>query len=84
MLTSVYNAHKNKNNSEKRVVGIAQLHLSAVLKCIQQYFQIHHLSNIHFIATEVKVNKNVESYDEENCFHGTKSSNTNNKARQMG
>ena len=34
MLTSVYNAHKNKNNrnSYKRVIGIAQLCLSALLK----------------------------------------------------
>ena len=30
MLTSVYDTHKKKNN--KRVIGIAQLHLSAVLK----------------------------------------------------
>ena len=33
MLTSVYIAHnKNKNNNDKRVIGIAQVHLSAVLK----------------------------------------------------
>ena len=31
MLTSVYNAHKNKNN-DKRVISVAQLWLSAVLK----------------------------------------------------
>ena len=34
MLASVYNAHnnKNKNNNGKRVIGITQLFLSAVLK----------------------------------------------------
>ena len=34
MFTSVYDAHKNKNkkNSDKRLIGIAQLCLSAVLK----------------------------------------------------
>ena len=32
MLISVYDAHKNKNNNDKRVIGIAQLHLSAVQK----------------------------------------------------
>ena len=31
MLTSVYDAH-NKNNNDKRVIGIAQLSLSAVQK----------------------------------------------------
>ena len=31
MLTSVYDAHKNKNN-DKRVISIAQLCLSPVLK----------------------------------------------------
>ena len=32
MLTSVYDAHNNKNNNDKTVIGIAQLSLSAVLK----------------------------------------------------
>ena len=33
MLTSVYETHNNKNNdNDKRVIGIAQLSLSAVLK----------------------------------------------------
>ena len=31
-LTFVYDAHKNKNNKNKRVIGIEQLCLSAVLK----------------------------------------------------
>ena len=34
MLTSVYNAHNNKNNNDKGTVGIAQLSLSAVLKIV--------------------------------------------------
>ena len=32
ILISVYNAHNNKNNNNKRVIGIAQVYLSAVLK----------------------------------------------------
>ena len=35
MLTFVYNAHKNNNyNNNKRVISIAQMHLSAVLKML--------------------------------------------------
>ena len=35
MLTYVYDRHKNKNkNNDKRVIGIAQLCLSAVLKIL--------------------------------------------------
>ena len=36
MITSVYHAHKDENknnkNNDKRVIGIAQLYLSVVLK----------------------------------------------------
>ena len=32
MLTSVYDTHKNNKNNDKRVIGIAQLCFSAVLK----------------------------------------------------
>ena len=33
MLTPIYDAHKNKNrNNDKRVIGVAQLWLSAELK----------------------------------------------------
>ena len=34
MLTSIYDAHNNKNNNDKRVIGIAQLISSAVLKIL--------------------------------------------------
>ena len=44
MLTSVYDAHKNKNN-DKRVISIAQLCLSAVLKKEAGPFWPFHLTS---------------------------------------
>ena len=44
MLTSVYDAHNNKNknnNNNKRVISIAQLNLSAVLKRVQNIINIY-------------------------------------------
>ena len=35
MLTPVYDVHNNKNSNDKRVIGIAKLSLSSVLKCIK-------------------------------------------------
>ena len=42
MLTSVYDAHKN---NEKRVIGIAQLSLSAVLKKAFNIYSINSLGD---------------------------------------
>ena len=47
MLTSVYNAHNNKNNNnDKKVISIAQLSLSVVLKMVQSVMRTMHITRL--------------------------------------
>ena len=54
MLISVYDAHNKKNNNDKRVIGIEQLNLSAVLKMITDSVRVERIYSFNeYIQTAI-------------------------------